>query len=49
MLEQQFMAGVHETLVTLHELNVEPFHDGGEGDQFHDFIGRLDNWPWQNK
>jgi hypothetical protein len=46
MLEEQFVGGVHSTLVALHELGVPPFDDGYEGTPFHDFVGRLDGWEW---
>ena len=46
MLEQAFVGGVHETLVVLHEAEVSPFDQGYEGTPFHDFVGRLDDWPW---
>jgi len=46
MLAQQFVAGVHETLVVFHEHGVPPFDDGCEGDPFHDFVARLDGWEW---
>jgi hypothetical protein len=45
-LAQQFVGGVHETLVVLHEAGIAPFDDGYEGTPFHDFVGRLDDWPW---
>jgi hypothetical protein len=43
---QQFVGGVHETLVVLHAAQIAPFEDGYEGSPFHDFVGRLDDWPW---
>jgi hypothetical protein len=46
MLEEALVAGVHETLVKLHEAQVEPFEDGYEGTPYHDFIGRLGGWEW---
>jgi hypothetical protein len=46
MLREQFVSGVHETLVVLHEAQLEPFDDGYEGTPFHDFVGRLNDWPW---
>jgi hypothetical protein len=46
LLAHEFVSGVHETLVVLHELQIPPFDDGYEGDPFHDFVGRLDDWPW---
>jgi hypothetical protein len=49
MLAQEFVGGVHETLVVLHEAQVEPFQDGYEGTPFHDFVGRLDDWPWPSE
>ncbi len=45
-LTQQFVSGVHETLVVLHEAKVEPFGGGYEGTPFLDFAGRLDGLPW---
>ncbi|MFD3404582.1 DUF6547 family protein [Kribbella sp. NPDC058693] len=49
MLAQEFVGGVHETLVVLHEAQVEPLQDGYEGTPFHDFVGRLDDWPWPSE
>ena len=49
MLEEQFVGGVHETLVVLHEADIEPFDDGYEGTPFHDFVGRLTDWPWPDE
>ncbi|WP_088284679.1 DUF6547 family protein [Kineosporia sp. A_224] len=46
ILSEQFVHGVHETLVVLHEEQVPPFDEGYEGSPFHDFVGRLDGWPW---
>jgi hypothetical protein len=46
MLSEAFAGGVHETLVVLHEEQIAPFENGYEGTPFHDFVGRLDNWPW---
>lgn len=46
LLMETFIAGVHETLVVLHESQVPPFDDGYEGTPFHDFVGRLGGWPW---
>ena len=41
-----FVAGVHQTLVALHEAGIKPFDDGVEGTPFADFIGRLQGWEW---
>jgi hypothetical protein len=46
MLSEAFQGGVHETLVILHEAEVPPFDIAYEGTPFHDFVGRLDDWPW---
>jgi hypothetical protein len=46
MLAEQFEAGVYEALVVLHEAQVPPFEEGYEGTPFHDFVGRLRDWPW---
>ncbi|HUQ62248.1 MAG TPA: DUF6547 family protein, partial [Acidimicrobiales bacterium] len=46
MLEEQFVAGVHEALVVLHKGEVEPSVDGFEGTPFLDFVGRLGGWDW---
>jgi hypothetical protein len=46
MLLEAFEGGVHETLAVLHEAAVPPFDDGYEGTPFHDFVGRLHEWPW---
>ena len=49
MLEQRFQAGVHTTLVVLHEAQIAPFEDGYEGEPFHDFVGRLAGGPWPDQ
>jgi hypothetical protein len=46
MLEDEFVSGVHESLVVLHEESVPPFDGGYEGTPFHDFVGRLGDWDW---
>jgi len=46
MLAQEFVSGVHDTLVVLYEEQVAPLDDGYEGDPYHDFVGRLDGWTW---
>jgi hypothetical protein len=46
MLEQQFVNGVHSTLVALHEAEIPPFDEAYEGTPFHDFVGRLAGWEW---
>jgi hypothetical protein len=46
ILAEEFVAGVHTALVALREADLEPFEDGYEGTPFHDFMGRLDGWPW---
>ncbi len=46
MLEESYVAGVHETLVALYEAQIPPFEDGYEGSPFHDFMGRLGGWDW---
>jgi hypothetical protein len=43
---RQFVNGVHETLVVLNPAQIPPFEDGYEGTPFHDFMGRLEDWPW---
>lgn len=45
-LEQEFINGVHEALVILHEAELPPFDKAYEGTPFHDFVGRLDGWGW---
>jgi hypothetical protein len=49
MLAQAFVGGIHETLVVMHEAEVPPFDQGYEGTPFHDFVGRLDDWPWPDE
>ena len=44
MLQSSFEGGIHDTLVTLHDAEVEPFDSGYEGSPFHDFVGRLTGW-----
>ena len=46
MLQSSFEGGIHDTLVTLHDAEVEPFDSGYEGSPFHDFVGRLTGWQW---
>ena len=46
MFCQEFQSGVHESLVVLHEHRIPPFDSGYEGDPYHDFVGRLDDWEW---
>jgi len=46
MLEEAFVGGVHETLVSLHEMSMQPFENGYEGTPYHDFVGRLHGWNW---
>ena len=46
MLEDQFVAGVHDTLRVLHDLEVVPFDDAYEGTPYHDFVGRVTGWDW---
>jgi hypothetical protein len=46
VVENQFRAGVHQTLVVLHEEEVPPFDRAYEGTPFHDYIGRLGGWHW---
>ena len=43
---QEFVSGVHQTLVALHEWQIPPFDKAYEGTPFHDYIGRLDGWNW---
>ncbi len=45
MLEQ-VETGVFETLKALEEFQVTPFESGYEGSSYHDFMGRLNDWPW---
>jgi hypothetical protein len=46
MLEEAYVAGIHDTLVALNEAQIEPFEDGYEGAPFHDLMGRLHGWEW---
>ncbi len=46
MLADQYVGGIHAVLVALYEAEVPPFDKGYEGDPFHDFVGRLDDWDW---
>ena len=46
MLEECYVAGVHDTLVALNEAEIQPFEEGYEGSPFHDFMGRLNGWAW---
>jgi len=49
MLAQQFVGGVHETLVVLHECGIPPLDGGYEGGPFQDFAGRLGGWEWPSE
>jgi hypothetical protein len=42
----KYVAGMHDALVALHEAEMSPFDKGYEGDPYHDFKGRLDDWDW---
>lgn len=46
LLSDAFVSGVHETLAVLHSKGIAPFDRAYEGDPIHDFIGRLNDWPW---
>jgi len=46
MLEQEVVTGVLESLKALGEFEVDPFLDGYEGQAYHDFVGRMDDWEW---
>jgi hypothetical protein len=46
MLSDEYVAGMHDALVALHEAEMSPFDKGYEGDPYHDFKGRLDDWDW---
>jgi hypothetical protein len=46
MLSQEFIGGVHETLVVLHERRVQPLDGAYEGAALKDFAGRLEDWEW---
>ncbi len=46
MLADEYVAGTHDVLVALYEAEMSPFDTGYEGDPFHDFMGRLDDWDW---
>ena len=45
LLDQQYVEGVHDTLVRLHEAAIRPF-DKGYWDPHHDLMSRLDGWDW---
>ncbi|QIF04890.1 DUF6547 family protein [Roseimicrobium sp. ORNL1] len=51
VLEQQFSAGVFESLKALEIFAIKPFEDGYEGSPYNDFIGRLtlDDWAWPDE
>ncbi len=38
--------GVFNVLVALYEEGVRPFDRGYEGDPFHDFVARMNDWEW---
>ncbi len=46
MLAHAFSGGAFAALVALHEAGIKPFDKAYEGTPFHDFVGRLDDWPW---
>ena len=39
-------AGVYNALQVLRAAELQPFHEGYEGDPSDDFLGRLDGWDW---
>jgi len=52
ILEEQYKAGVFETLEKLQEFEIEPFVGGYEGSPYEDFIGRVNKinpWKWPEK
>lgn len=50
VLAQEVQLGVFEALKVIGEqFRVPPFESGYEGAAFHDFIGRMDDWPWPGK
>jgi hypothetical protein len=46
LLEEEFSAGVHSALATLHAAQLAPFDKAYEGTPFHDFVGRMTGWKW---
>ncbi|MEM8746860.1 MAG: DUF6547 family protein [Actinomycetota bacterium] len=47
MLMELYVSGVFDTLVALHEEQIEPFDRGYESSPFNDFMGRLlGDWDW---
>jgi hypothetical protein len=46
MLAEGVVTGVFESLKALGEFEIEPFTDGYEGEAYHDFVGRMDDWEW---
>ena len=46
LLEETFAGGVHEALAVLHEVQVHPFEEGGEGTPAMDFSGRRLGLDW---
>jgi hypothetical protein len=46
MLSQEYVRGAFAALSVLNDFEVSPFEDGYEGAAYHDFVGRLDDWPW---
>jgi hypothetical protein len=49
MLSDAFTAGVHTSLVVLHEDALPPFDDAYEGTPYHDYVGRLNAWAWPDE
>lgn len=46
LFAEEFASGVYNALQVLRAAELQPFHQGYEGDPSDDFLGRLDGWAW---
>ena len=46
LFAEEFASGVYNALQVLTAADMQPFHEGYDGDPSDDFLGRLDGWAW---
>ena len=46
LFAEEYASGVYNALQVLRAAELQPFHEGYEGDPSDDFLGRLDGWDW---
>ena len=46
LFAEEYASGVYNALQVLRAAELQPFHEGYEGDPSDDFLGRLDGWSW---